>query len=185
MKKIVFFTLTLLFISSLFAQTNENKKLTKQEKKELKESGRKKAKEGIISILNEKRWVVEMTRVYSKDGSSFTLDSDINFISVDGNKIVIQLGFDQLNGWNGVGGITLTGTISKYEINEGKKDKSPAQVKIRATGGTMGTVNIDLSIPTGTDATAYITGNFGENPRLNGYFKSLDKTRIFKGFESN
>jgi uncharacterized protein DUF4251 len=184
MKQIMFIMITCLFFSSLYAQTEEKKKLTKQEKKELKEAERKAAKEEIIKIVQERKWAVEMVKLYAKDGTPFALDSDINFISVNGDEVIVQLSFGQIDGWNGIGGITLTGTISKYEINEGKKDKSPVQVRIRAIGGALGTVNIDLSIPTGTETTAYVTDNTGGNPRLNGYFMPLDQSRIYKGFES-
>ena len=102
-------------------------KRTKEEKKAKREAEFKAAKETNLAIVQTQRWVLESGILYDRSGQSFILNSTLNFVMLDGDQTTIQLDLNALSGWNGVGGITFDGRVTKYEINEGKENNCRSQ----------------------------------------------------------
>ena len=106
----------LLFGASVFAQTKEEKKAAKKAKKEAILDESKTNTAILISMVESKKFVLEANMLYDRYGESYVLTSTINFVGFDGKNSSIQLAFQQISGWNGVGGVTIDGKISKMEI---------------------------------------------------------------------
>lgn len=181
MKKIFILTILLSTMTFAFGQTNE--KLTKEEKKAKKEAEALEAKTKIMALAELRQWVVEVNQAYDRDNNPYRLNSQINFAGVNGEIMIIQLGFDGLQGWNGVGGITLEGQVSKYEIKEGKPNK-PVRIDITTTSSTLGTLDIQVTLPSGSQATIYINSISSGRLRLNGNLKSFEESKVHQGFRS-
>ncbi|ANQ47502.1 DUF4251 domain-containing protein [Flammeovirga yaeyamensis] len=131
---------TLLFAVSIQAQdtSSNNKALTKKEIRAQKRAERLKAKEEkrkqaeayeqilhaqAVTGIDSMAFVLEANQVYDRYGNIENVNGNINFVSVNGDRAVFQLGFDGVVGLNGVGGITMEGKISDYEVKEEKNGR--------------------------------------------------------------
>ncbi len=183
----VFLIIGLLSYGAAWSQTEnpDNKKLTKEEKKALREA--KKAEEArkkaIVFELNKeiatnKSWVVEAHSVFPKEGGSFPMDPTINFVSVKDEEVTIQLSFLGIAGWNGVGGITLVGKVSRYGV---KETKNVLTIQMTAIGSAMGPVDLNATVDPSSNGRVTVSGNWGDRITFAGKFVSFENSRIFKG----
>ena len=104
----------------------------------------------------------------------------INFVGIKGDEGALQLGFDGLIGWNGVGGVTIDGKVTKYEVKEGKNNSSPT-VSLRFQGRGVGSASINVTLNSSGQASARISGDFGDRITFSGIIKSLDESTVYKG----
>ena len=131
MKKLIYFIGIFLIAGLLFGEVAyaQNQELTKKEKHHLEQLRKKKersmkreiSREYYTKLLKEKYFVFQADFLTVPQGTSFILSPDINFMSVNGNNIILQFGFNGAIGWNGVGGVTVRGTLSDYQVHLGKK----------------------------------------------------------------
>lgn len=178
MKILAIFSLIIFFQNiSTFAQ---EKKLSRKEKKELKKQQQIAQKDAILNLIHSKKWVIEAHTVFDRYSQSYQLNPSINFVGVKDNEGALQLGFDGLIGWNGVGGITIDGNITKYEVKEGKNKSAPSLV-LRFQGRGIGSATIHVSINTSGQASARVSGDFGDRITFSGMMKSLEKSSVYKG----
>jgi len=174
-------------LTTTYAQTEnpDTKNLTKEEKKALKQAKKEEDKrireEALISFeknAEDREWVLEAYTVFGKQGQSFQMDPTINFVGVDGENTTVQLSFNGLVGWNGVGGITLDGKIGKYQVsNDGKS----VSITMSAMGSSLGVVDIFLTVSGDANGRATVSGNWGERITFQGKFVSLAESRVYKG----
>ena len=74
------------------------------------------AKQQADSAIINKNWVLTANTVYDSNGNSYVVSGMTNFIQFDGNKVYLQLAFnDVVSGPNGLGGITLEGRPSNMQ----------------------------------------------------------------------
>ena len=103
---------------------------------------------------------------------------------VDGEELTIQLVFPSTPDWNGVGGITMEGRITKYDITEGKENK-PVEIKMYASGTTMGAVTLFFSIDFGKFAKVRYSDIQGLKLTFSGAFVALEESGVFKSLNTN
>ena len=170
-----------------YAQTEnpDTKNLTKEEKKAMrkakKEEDKRKREEALKNFeeyAENREWVVEAYMVFDKQGQSYQMDPSINFVSVAGEETIIQLSFNGLMGWNGVGGITLEGKIGKYEHSG---DGKSVNITMTAMGSALGIVDIFLSVTGDGNGRVTVSGNWGDRITFQGKFVSLEESSVFKG----
>ena len=113
MRAISIVIIMVLLGGSAIAQTKEEKKAAKKAKKEAKLEQDKANTAMLMSLVESKKFVLEANTLFDRTGVSYVLNSSLNFIGFDGVNSTIQLAFDQLIGWNGVGGVTIDGKITK------------------------------------------------------------------------
>jgi hypothetical protein len=170
-----------IFITNItFSVAQEEKKLSKKERKELKNQQLAEQKQAILTLLNAKAWVIEAHTVYDRYSQSYQLNPTINFVGVNGDEGALQLGFNGLIGWNGVGGVTVDGSVTKYEVKEGKDNSAPT-VNLRFQGRAVGSATISVTVNTSGQATARVNGDFGERITFSGMLKSLEESNVYKG----
>ncbi len=131
MKKLIYFIGIFLIAGLLFGGVAyaQNQTPTKKEKHHLEQLRKKKersmkreiSRKYYTQLLKEKYFVFQADFLTGPQGASFILSPDINFMSINGNNVVLQFGFNGVIGWNGVGGITVRGTLSDYQVHLGKK----------------------------------------------------------------
>jgi len=131
---------------------------------------------------DDKTFVLEAQQVFGKKGSSFLLNSSTNFVYVNGDNAIIQLAFDHLVGWNGVGGITVKGKITKYEVKYDEKNK-PIYMNMTIQGSS-GFQDIALWMSTSGMGEAQITDIKGNRIRFTGNIVSLEDSKVFVGMET-
>jgi len=163
------------------AESVDMKSMSKKERKEYKEKQAIENKKKIIALLHSKSWVLEATSLQVKNGQTFQLQPTLNFVGADKEIVTVQLGSSFMLGPNGVGGITMDGKPSKYQVNEGKKPTSAVSLTMMVSGPAMGTLSIFLTISTSGNATASMTDLHGQRLTYRGDFRSLAESRVFKG----
>ncbi|MPQ48415.1 DUF4251 domain-containing protein [Marinifilum sp. N1E240] len=173
--------------STSFAQ---EKQLSKEEKKELRKEKKAKRKaerklyeearhKEAYQALKDLDFVLEAHTLYNKRGYSKNVSDNLNFISVKGKKAVVQLAFNNHNGINGLGGITVSGKISNEEYIEDKNGN------LLLTFNVMGSVlNAEVRISLGSsnndaDANVDATTKSGKI-KFRGKLLPTDKSTIYK-----
>ncbi len=175
-----FFSICILFLISGISIAQDTEKLSKSEKKELKKKQSEEQKRAIVSLLQSKAWVIEAYTVLDRYGKSFQLNPTLNFVGVKENEGVLQLGFNGLIGWNGVGGVTIDGDVTKYEVIVGKDNQGPT-VNLRFQGRGVGSATIIVSVNLSGQASARVSGDFGDRITFTGTLVSLEESVVYKG----
>lgn len=178
--KILATCIAIVLATSLISLAQENANLSKKEKKELKKKMLQEQKEALLNMLESKQWIIEAHTVFDRYNQSYQLNPTINFVGIKGKEATIQLGFDGLIGWNGVGGVTVDGEVTSYEINQGKGN-SGTTVNLRFKGRASSSANINITINASGQATARVNGDFGGRITFSGAIKSLDESSVYKG----
>jgi hypothetical protein len=182
LKKFMSITLAL-FVSMgfLFAQEDASgsdnlskRELRKMEKQKERETNLALYKE----VAEEKAWVIEAHTIFNKYGRSFQMDPTINFVSVTGEETIIQLGVHGFIGYNGLGGITLDGMITNYEVN---RDGDSILIGYTAMGALMGPIDMIARISSEGYGRITLSGNWGRRMTFAGYFVPYDTSRTYTG----
>jgi hypothetical protein len=183
MKRIIIIVFAALLTLPAFTQElskKEQKQLEKELKKEKKaEEAAQKAK--IVEVMvHYQRFVLEANTLRDKRGSSIQVSSNLNFIASDSISGVIQVGSNTYIGSNGVGGVTVSGSISnyKYTINEKSGSynisyylRTPVgSYDVRMTAYTDGRADADVSSTT-----------WGDKLRYSGFLVPPAMSRVYEG----
>jgi len=180
MKKnmVYLFFLTGFLLISVNANSQDTK-LSRQEKKEVRKAQLAANFYIIDTLLNSKCFVLEADYLQNKYGDRIPVSSSLNFIKVDVSTGVLQTGSDFSMGYNGVGGITAEGNVTSWEISKDAKRKS---FTLRFSLSTnIGHYDIVMSVGSNARATATITGLGPGKLTWEGYLKSNNNSRVYKG----
>jgi len=160
----------------------EQKKLEKEKKKQKREARDAAEKEKLVNLLSHKFFVFRTSRVYDNSGRSFAVSPNINFLSVIDTLVTFQFGFDQLIGWNGVGGITSEGYAENYVFNENKDSKRPMTVESRIRPiNSVGSPYFTITVMDGGQADLNLTTSRGGTIRMSGEIWDPRDAGIYKG----
>lgn len=180
------------------AQSN-NAQVVKETKKELnenraslkaaKKAAAKKARELKDEVLHQqsvqamqnKEFVLEAEQVFFKNGDFAWVQQNTNFISVQGDQSVVQLALSNINpGPNGIGGITLEGNITGYNIKTDSKGNTFLQMQVFGTS-LSATVFITL-YNNSQQAHATVSPDFNNNNiDFTGEVIPYGQSNVFKG----
>ena len=166
------------FVINIQAQ-DKNGKLTREQKKELKRIQQEKEMRVIDSIIDLRQFVLEANYIKDKRGQSFAVSSTINFIMIDSAKAVFQFGSVRLIGINGLGGVTVEGNVTGYNVQKREKSNS-YYIKINISAST-GFYEIRLNISSGGMADAQVTALSSNRIAYSGIIVPLQESRIFQG----
>ena len=131
--------------------------------------------------LQHKAFVLEAANVSFKNGPVSFVDAHTNFISVNGDRAVVQVASSFMPaGQNGIGGITLDGSVSGFKIKETKKGKLICTFDVTGTGIHA---QVSIQLPKGTDkATATINSNFNSyTVNLSGKIVPFNESQVYEG----
>jgi hypothetical protein len=132
------------------------------------------------SILNQD-FVLEADQVTFKNGSSVFVNSNTTFISVKGNRAVVQVSPSNFSpGPNGVGGVTVDGMISGMQ--KMIDNKGGVSVTFNVTGiGLNAQIQIYM-YPGSNQATATVYPNFNSNTVwIQGDIVPYESSSVFEG----
>lgn len=134
-----------------------------------------------IAAIRNKDFVLEADNVTFRNGSTVLVNSTTNFISVKGNRAVVQISpSNYASGPNGVGGVTVQGQISGYQIQTDKKGRVYLSFNVNGIGISA---QIELSIvPGSSQAQATVYPNFNSNTVwLDGTIVPYENSNVFEG----
>jgi len=131
--------------------------------------------------LRNQDFVLEADNVTFKNGSTVFVNSITNFISVKGDRAVVQISPSTFSsGPNGVGGVTVDGTISDQQVTRGKDGRITFSMNVNGIG-----INAEVHIymfPNSNKATATVYPNFNSNTVwLSGTIVPYENSSVFEG----
>lgn len=130
--------------------------------------------------VENRTWVLEANRLQGRRGSVINVSSVLNFVKIEGEVAVIQLGSASGIGANGVGGITFEGRVTKYdcEWNE-KNDRFVIDIQMSSS---MASFTIRMNVDaTGQMAAAEISTNGPGRLSYLGQVVPLSDGNVYKG----
>ena len=133
-----------------------------------------------VAVQN-RDFVLEANQVTFKNGNTVFVNSTTTFISVKGNRAVVQISPSNFSsGPNGVGGVTVDGTISGMQRMVDKKGR--VTVSFNVTGiGINAQVEIYM-VPGTNRASATIYPNFNSNTVwIEGNIVPYSSSNVFEG----
>ena len=133
------------------------------------------------AAVRNQDFVLEANQVTFKNGATVFVNSNTPFISVKGNRAVVQISPSNFAaGPNGVGGVTVDGTISGMERMVNKKGNVTISFNVMGIGINA---QIEIYMTPGTNsASATIYPNFNSNTVwLQGNIVPYENSDIFEG----
>jgi hypothetical protein len=187
-KKYLLFLLTFLQLN-IYSQYDEQQVLDKKEIKALekekriaeKKENEEEAKKLVEYMLDNKKFVLEANYLSGRSGSRIPVNSMLNFISIDSNKGVIQLANTWGVGYNGVGGITVEGTITKYEVSKKVSKRGGISYTVMLYFmSNIGMYDLSLWVSQSGNADASISGISPGQLNYSGQLVPIQTSRTYK-----
>lgn len=199
MKKILFIVMLL----SLGWQTlsfAQSKKLTRAEREaawraeRLKKRDAERAKEHTqdsiafaqaVNALRSGSWALEASNITFRNGVTRFVTESTNYVSIEDGTGTIQTAFDNVNvsSPNGLGGITLEGTVSGERMSQDADGNVYYSYALQ--GPNLSAIVYVTLAANSNQASARIDPNFSGNTiTMNGYIYSYDNAGVFQGTTS-
>ena len=169
----------LLFVTVEAQDKNSKKRLSREEKKELKRQQEEKAVKIVSAIIDDKRFILEADYIRNRYGQSLPVNSNINFVAVDSTRAIFQFGSAHTVGINGVGGVTIEGRITSFDVQ--KREKSGSYYIHINISATTGFYEIQLDVTSTGMASAQVTALSRHRIEYSGRLAPLNQSRVFKG----
>ncbi len=184
MKTLLISFLALAISTTILAQSptltkKEQKKILKEERAKQKAIDAEMTAKLVEHMVSTQRFILEADMLFDKYGNSNTVQSAINFIAVDSLSGVIQIGDVMYIGSNGLGGVTIEGTVRNYRWE--KNEKRGSFTVFFNISSSMGSYDVNMSIGSGGNAEATVRGTFSGSIRYSGTLVHPAQSRIFKG----
>jgi hypothetical protein len=187
--KIQFLLFLLAFMSLNIYSQDEQQVLNKKEIKALekekrlaeKKENEENEKKLVEYMLDNKKFVLEANYLSGKSGSRIPVNSMLNFISIDSTNGVIQLANTWAMGYNGLGGITVEGSITKYVVSKKETKHGSSYTVMLYFMSNLGMYDISLWVSPSGYADASISGITPGQLNYSGKLMPLQTSRTFKG----
>lgn len=179
-----------LVTTAVYAQESRAEKRANRKAQKDAERARLKAAEQIantisyddaVAALQAKQFVMEADQVMFRNGQTAFVNSNTNFVLVNQGHGTVQVAFNTAYpGPNGIGGITVDGTVSEIKTTSDKRGNLSCNFSIQGIGISA---QIFLTLSKGSNkATVTISPNFNSNNMtLSGTLVPLEQSGIFKG----
>lgn len=194
--RFLFLFLLLLCITGT-STAQSDKKMTRKEREaawraaRLKKKAEAKAREALrdsidfaqaIQALRSGSWALEASSITFNNGYTEYVTPSTNFVSINDGTAVVQTAFDNsnINSPNGLGGVTLEGSITGAEISRDKDGNVYYSYGIQGAN-ISATVYITLNANS-NNATALVSPNFsGNSMTMEGVLYPYDNAGVFEG----
>ena len=136
--------------------------------------------QGRAALVN-RDFVLEATSVTFKNGTTAFVNSTTNFISLKGNKAVVQISPSVMaSGPNGVGGVTVEGNVTDLQVRTDNKGRTTLSMNVMGIGIKA---QVEVYMYEGTNrATATVYPNFNSNTLwIQGSIVPYENSNVFEG----
>jgi uncharacterized protein (DUF2141 family) len=133
------------------------------------------------AAVRNQDFVLQADNVSFKNGMTTFVNSSTNFISVKGNRAVVQISPSNFaSGPNGLGGVTVDGMITGQKIMTDKKGRTTFSMNVMGIGINA---EVEIYMTPGTNrATATVYPNFNSNTVwLDGTIVPYDSSDVIEG----
>jgi len=173
-----FFVVMALLCTTITGHSQDDK-LTRQEKKALKETQMAINFYVMDSVITSRGFVLEADLLRNQYGDNIVVTPALNFIRIDKTTGVLQTGSNFAMGYNGVGGVTAEGSVGRWEVYKNNR-KSSFTVQFSLLTN-IGNYDVLMTVTAANQASATITGSAGGKLTWQGHLRALDNSRVFKG----
>jgi len=177
MRRVVILLVLSVFLINV-GNAQDKRKLTRKERKELREKLKEEKIKFVDSIIEQRKFVLEADYIMNRKGESFSVSSNINFIYIDSATAVFQFGSTYLIGVNGVGGVTVEGKIKDYQLTKRKSGSYYIRISVSSS---IGFFDINLNITSTGVADADISTMSNKKINYSGRIKSLSQSNVYQG----
>jgi hypothetical protein len=167
----------------------QDNNLTKKEVRQMERIKKKEAaeKQALVDkqitseIIKNQRYLLLVDQISNQYGDRLNVNSTINFILVDSSRAVLQTGNDwNMYGANGVGGVTVEGRVSSYELK--KSDKKENYTITFNISSAIGSYSVNLRVGSSGYSTARVSSiTRGGYINFHGRLLPPSNKKIFKG----
>lgn len=188
MKKIVSFVVLALWVAlgHIHAQDQQDQKKLLREQRREEHRAQEERQDSLqfsqaFQAISNKAFTLEANQVVFKYGQTAFVSSNTNFVSVNDDQAVVQIAFNiPAAGPNGLGGITVQGSVSGYQVTTDKSGN--VYVAMNVIGAAISaTVNITLYSGS-NQASVTVNPNFNSNQlTLNGQLVPSSQSTVFQG----
>lgn len=182
MKRILNIALLGLLILSVPAMAQSDREQRRAEKKErrlAKKAERKAEIDRIYELVQNKSFVIDAEFLYDRYSRQY-IATNHNFVSIEGDRIVLQTASPAGMGMNGMGGVTVVGKIHDYEVKKDKKGNT-IMVTAQMTSSFAGSGTVFIRIEGKDNATARFYGPWGRGIAFNGNVEVAQKSFRYEG----
>lgn len=139
--------------------------------------------EKALAALKAGSFVLEADNILFPNGVMRYVTSTTNYVEVNEGEGIVQTAFNNFTyspGPNGLGGVTVQGSISEPEI---RTDKHGNVFYSYSITGIAISATVSITLTGGTnEASAYISPNFNNNNiTVNGHIVPYDESVVFQG----
>ena len=194
MKKVLLLSTLLLFLCTGMMNAQE----TRKERREAKREAAKKkleaeralearqdsiAFEKAIAAMKAGSFVLEADNIMFPSGITRYVTASTNYVQVNEGEGIVQTAFSNFTyspGPNGLGGVTVQGTVSEPQIQTDKHGNVFYNFSI---SGIAISATISITLTGGTnEASAYISPNFNSNNiTMTGHIVPYEESVVFQG----
>ena len=131
--------------------------------------------------IGKQSFVIEADAITFKYGDRVYVNSTTNFVSVNGDRGVVQISPNSfISGPNGLGGITVNGRISGMDVSVNKRGLTRITMNITGVGINA---QVEISLFPGSDeAYVIVSPNFNSQTiRLEGKLVPYELSRTYEG----
>lgn len=159
--------------------TDQKNSADQKSRKELRAERLRASKKALAELTRNKTLIIEANLLRGKYQQHYQVTGD-NFILIDGDRVVLQTASSWGPGFNGLGGITLEGHVTKYEYDI-TEERGPIRViaSVSMSGAGFGTLRINVSADGSASAT--YQDNWGGRVTFVGTAGDPVDSRVFEG----
>ena len=135
-----------------------------------------------IQAVRDTAFTLEADQVVFKDGSMAMVNSNTNFVSVCGDRAVVQIAFNVP--WptpNGIGGVTLLGTVQKMQVQTDRRGTT--LIRMNVVGVGISAQVVITIYPKSNKASVDVLPNFNSRRiTLRGTLLPASKSTVYQGW---
>lgn len=133
------------------------------------------------AALRNQDFVLQADNIQFRNGNTVFVNSSTNFISVKGNRAVVQISPSNFSaGPNGVGGVTVDGMVTDQQVRTDSKGRITFSMNVSGIG-----INAQVEIymyPDSNQASATVYPNFNANTVwIQGTIVPYENARVIEG----
>lgn len=162
------------------ADIKEQRAYERQKQREAREIEREKNMKMTTQMVEMHRFVLEADYLSNKYGIRVPVSRNINFIMVDSTDAILQTGSAFNVGFNGVGGETVSGRITKFDYGMTGRNKDSYSIRMVVLS-PVGVYDITLMINPEGYADASIRGNWSGQLNYHGRLVPLGLSKVYTG----
>lgn len=133
-----------------------------------------------IKAIKDRQFVLEADRVTFRDGQTAFVASNTNFVMLNKQRATVQVAFNTpYPGPNGIGGVTVDGTISDMKVTTDKRGNVNCSFNVQGVGISA---QVFITLTEGDNsATVNINPNFNSNTlSLSGNLVPFGQSDVYK-----